>query len=221
MWSKSPPYPPGLRKPVSHQTQGAPTSTPEILSGGSPTRAADAGNTADASEQPACCICFSRLASPAAEAPAEVGMLECGHRFCLSCIMGWMKLNCCCPLCKKELYVVTEMDTSGSPVRQILVEPEAEDSDEEETLEHGRQALRSRRPLLPVHAGDRLRQPLDLRPLQHQGLPPLLSEAAPPRGALQSLVLRLLRSRVRHPLAAAPRLQSQPVTARSKLAPAS
>lgn len=65
-------------------------------------------------------------------------MLECRHKFCLGCIVGWTKLNTNCPLCKRELLFVTHLDAKGTYVTDIPVEARPNsDSDHEENLDDG------------------------------------------------------------------------------------
>ena len=54
-----------------------------------------------------CVICYSAI--------QESAVLECGHRFCLSCTMNWSEKSDLCPLCKTKFTAVLT-ETGWLPV---------------------------------------------------------------------------------------------------------
>lgn len=45
-----------------------------------------------------CCICLAKYVDD-----DELRELPCFHVFHVDCIDKWLKINACCPLCKKEV----------------------------------------------------------------------------------------------------------------------
>jgi hypothetical protein len=78
-----------------------------------------------ATEAEDCCICFETIGEK------NTCVTECGHKFCLKCLMTAMTRNNACPMCRTKL--IDEQDDSDNEEEE---EDEAEDDyDEEEVNE--------------------------------------------------------------------------------------
>lgn len=45
-----------------------------------------------------CCICL--------ESVSRIGHLNCGHVFCISCILKWREINSTCPICRADAHLI-------------------------------------------------------------------------------------------------------------------
>ena len=55
-----------------------------------------------------CSICLDTITT-------ELGTLDCGHRFCFSCIKKWSKRKKQCPLCKKRFSKIHRGRRNSNP----------------------------------------------------------------------------------------------------------
>lgn len=80
---------------------------------------------AQATDAEDCCICFETIGEK------NTCVTECGHKFCLKCLMTAMTRNNACPMCRTQL--IDEQEDSDDEEEED--EEEEEDYDEEEVNE--------------------------------------------------------------------------------------
>ena len=93
--------------------------------GGATTTVADA---ADETEDECCAICLDALND-------EVGRPEtCRHRFHLSCLLEWARINTLCPYCKGEFRAVIGDDGGRTDIAPVEDEDSESESEEDEDV---------------------------------------------------------------------------------------
>ena len=91
--------------------------------GGADSHQADA---TDETEEECCAICLDALTE-------EAGRPEtCRHRFHLSCLLEWARINTLCPYCKGEFSAVIGDDGSRTDIAPVADDDDDGESESEE-----------------------------------------------------------------------------------------
>ena len=89
---------------------------------------AAAASTADNEEEECCAICLDALND-------EVGRPEtCRHRFHLSCLLEWARINTLCPYCKGALSAVIGDDGSRTDIAPVADDDDDDSESEDEDV---------------------------------------------------------------------------------------
>ena len=82
---------------------------------------------AQATDAEDCCICFETIGEK------NTCVTECGHKFCLKCLMTAMTKKNACPMCRTQL--IEEQDASDNEEEDEDEDEDEDDYDEEEVNE--------------------------------------------------------------------------------------
>lgn len=65
---------------------------------------------------------------------------ECGHEFCLKCMLSWSQMNVSCPCCREELIEVSTEEDEEDEDESLRTDSSAEDEEEDEDDDDGTNA---------------------------------------------------------------------------------